>query len=209
MKDRVILIDEREKGFVVEMADKYLTNFERQQIAVGDYIVHDFVIERKSLSDLYSSFFKGTLFNQLQNIESFVKENNSIGILLIEGFKYHKGVDKFKKMLNINEIMAAVLSQYENIYPVRTENGYETIMFLKHLDQYSNGDKLLDVARRANKFTSKTERQLYFLQGIPKIGQKRSKKILEKYPSLIQYFNAVVDGKETNLHLKEILGDKL
>ena len=85
----MILIDEREKGFVVEMANKYLTNFERQQIAVGDYIVHNFVIERKSLSDLYNSFFKGTLFNQLQNIESFVKENNSIGILLIEGFKYH------------------------------------------------------------------------------------------------------------------------
>ena len=205
----MILIDEREKGFVVEMADKYLTDFERKQIAVGDYIVHNFVIERKSLSDLYNSFFKGTLFNQLQNIETFVKENDSIGILLIEGFKYHKGVDKFKKMLNINEIMAAVLSQYENIYPVRTENGYETIMFLKHLNQYSNGDKLLDVARRANKFTSQTERQLYFLQGIPKIGKKRSKQILDKYPNLIQYFNAVVDGKETNLHLKQILGEKL
>src|SRR3990167_10158373 len=82
LKEKIkIIVDYREKNSLVA---SYLINLgfdvEFKELKIGDYVVKDTIIERKTISDFISSMINGRLLKQLEELKQF--ENK---LLIIEG----------------------------------------------------------------------------------------------------------------------------
>ncbi|MGB9674909.1 MAG: ERCC4 domain-containing protein, partial [Nanopusillaceae archaeon] len=82
LKERIILIDNREKdsGIPNILKDKGIPIL-FENLEIGDYIIGDIIIERKTSKDFISSIFDGRIFNQANKITSYTSK----AVLLIEG----------------------------------------------------------------------------------------------------------------------------
>ena len=77
----MILIDSREKNSLIvsELIEKK-HEIKLETLQVGDYIVGDIAIERKTLNDFISSMLSKRLIEQLNNLKQFPKQ-----VLILEG----------------------------------------------------------------------------------------------------------------------------
>ena len=78
-KEKVkIIIDNREKNSLVPSELIALNfNIQFEQLTLGDYIVNNHIIERKTLNDLQSSIINKRIFSQLQDLQ----QTNSLLII--------------------------------------------------------------------------------------------------------------------------------
>ena len=67
-----IIIDTREKNSLVPT---YLIKegipYQKEKLEIGDYLISDLIIERKTFNDFLSSFYSKRLINQLTNIKKY------------------------------------------------------------------------------------------------------------------------------------------
>lgn len=189
-KKRTIIVDTREKN---SMVPSYLfkigVNVIFEKLDVGDYLVGNTVIERKSAADFFSSVYSGHLREQMSDI----KECNN-KILLLEGIFDYK---KFNK----NVFWGCFISYSEMGIPILfVNNEKETADFLKFL-----GNKKIQVNKSRIKKKVKTldEKKIFFLEGILGIGEKKAEELLEKFGSVKKTINA----KEKDI--KEVLNDRV
>ncbi|MEM2928713.1 MAG: ERCC4 domain-containing protein [Nitrososphaerota archaeon] len=99
----MILIDYREKDSGIPrilMNRNIPISFENLEI--GDYIIGDIVIERKTSKDFIASIFDGRIFEQASKITSYTNKS----ILLIEGLLQNE----LEYIKNKNSIYGALLS---------------------------------------------------------------------------------------------------
>ena len=90
IKTKEIFIDTREKNSMVpSYLFKISKNAKFKKLEVGDYLIGDIIIERKSAPDFFSSIYSGRLKEQLSNI---IKYKNKI--ILIEGIYDYKKFNK-------------------------------------------------------------------------------------------------------------------
>ena len=76
-----VIVDFREKNSLV--ASKLVAlglEIEFKALEIGDYVVNDVIVERKTVSDFISSMISGRLTSQLENMRQY--ENR---LLIIEG----------------------------------------------------------------------------------------------------------------------------
>ncbi len=177
----MILIDSREKNSLIvsELIEKK-HEIKLETLQVGDYIVGDIAIERKTLNDFISSMLSKRLIEQLNNLKQFPKQ-----VLILEGEE---------KRINIhpNAIRGMLLSiildfQIPIIY---SKNSEETAEFLILLDKKQNkapSEISLVAKRKAN---SIQEQQQIILENFPGIGPSTAKKLLENFKSLKKIFSA-------------------
>jgi ERCC4-type nuclease len=177
----MILIDSREKNSLVVselIGKKYEIKLE--QLNVGDYIIGDIAIERKTLNDFISSMLSKRLVEQLENLKQFPKQ-----LLILEGEE---------KRINIhpNAIRGMLLSIILDfqIPLVYSKNHEETAEFLILLDKKQNKSphEISLVAKR--KANSIKEQQQIILENFPGIGPSTAKKLLEEFKSLKKIFAA-------------------
>ncbi|MBU3923702.1 MAG: RNA helicase, partial [Nanoarchaeota archaeon] len=77
-----IIVDTREKqSLIAANLIQQKANIEYEQLEIGDYLIADTIIERKTYSDLISSALNKRLFSQMQEIKKYLKY-----ALIIEGF---------------------------------------------------------------------------------------------------------------------------
>jgi len=177
----MIIIDSREKNSMVvaELIEKK-HEIRLEQINVGDYIIGDIAIERKTLNDFISSMLSKRLVEQLNNLKQCPKQ-----LLILEGEE---------KRINVhpNAIRGMLLSiildfQIPIIY---SKNENETAEFLILLDKKQNkppSEISLVAKRKAN---SIQEQQQIILENFPGIGPSTAKKLLENFKSLKNIFSA-------------------
>jgi len=99
----IILIDNREK-------DSRIPNILKnkgipilfENLEIGDYIIGDIIIERKTSKDFIASVFDGRIFQQANKITSFTNR----AILLIEGLLQNE----LEYVKNKNSIYGTLLS---------------------------------------------------------------------------------------------------
>ncbi|MEM3407381.1 MAG: ERCC4 domain-containing protein [Nitrososphaerota archaeon] len=78
----MILIDYREKDSgIPRLLMKKNIPISFENLEIGDYIIGDIVIERKTSKDFIASIFDGRIFEQAGKISSYTNKS----ILLIEG----------------------------------------------------------------------------------------------------------------------------
>ncbi len=190
-----IIIDSREKNSLVPSElSKLSIPIEFQHLKVGDYLVSDIAIERKTLSDLKSSIISKRIFSQMQELKQYPKY-----LLIIEG----KDKEKYdNEMLHENALRGFLLStalEYK-IPVIFTQDEKDTALYLSLLAKKKENKEL---SLRPSKIAlSKKEQLQYILEGFPNIGPVKAKALLKKFSSLKNIINACEE------ELEDILGKR-
>jgi DNA excision repair protein ERCC-4 len=191
-----IVVDKREKNSgIPELLKESGIFVDFATLKVGDYIVfNNVVIERKTISDLLSSFYDGRLFIQCsQLVKHFtspllIVEGNIIEDLKSESDNSFRSYDQ-KIQLVYDSLITVVLDF--KIPLVHTPNIEHTTSFLiaianKLSRKYSYGPLL----RKIRKQTSEQIQQLSVLSSLPGVGGMFAVKMLKEFNTPKRALNA-------------------
>lgn len=192
-----IIIDYREKNsLVASYLIKENFDIEFKELKIGDYIVKDTIIERKTISDFVSSMINGRLFKQLEELKQF--ENK---LLIIEGISKHEIYSDDNERINANAIRGFLLSIVlkHKIPLLFTKDSEDTAKFIDVLSR----KKAKEIKLNAGKKTlDKKEQMQFIIEGFPGLGPKKSKELLEKFSTIQNIINAPIED------LEKILGKR-
>jgi DNA excision repair protein ERCC-4 len=183
-----IIIDYREKASgLIELIEKEDVLVEVKKISYGDYIINDFVtMERKTAQDFLISILDGRLFSQLSNL----KKHCVNPILLIEGNPYQTDI-----RMNPKAIKGAILSTqavwYIPVIHSRSKEDTKEIIIMISRQNLTYADVvLLRGGYRPKRLKSK---QLFLLQGLPKVGPLMAKRLIEHFKTVSKIVNATTE----------------
>lgn len=184
-----IIVDHREKNSLVPSElSKLGFQIQFEQLKLGDYIINNHIVERKTFSDLQSSIINKRIFSQINDL---VQHNS---LLIIEGssdlFIHENAMRGFLLSLAKNYKIPFVFSKDE-------EETAKYICLLANKDKVSN-----DSVRHTRSNLSNKQRKQFILEGFPGIGPKTAKKLLNEFKSLREIFNS------SDEKLENILGKK-
>jgi len=186
---QTIIIDNREKQSLVPSELSNLNfNIQFEQLQVGDYIVNNTIIERKSFSDLQGSIINKRIFAQLENL----KDKNSL--LIIEG--------KSNLILHENALRGFFLSLATEfkIPFIFSKDEKDTALFISVLSKKETNKEIS--IRHSPKLQSKSQIQQFILEGFPNIGPSTAKSLIKHFKSLNNIFNASEEQLEPILKSK-------
>jgi DNA excision repair protein ERCC-4 len=183
----VILIDNREKdsGIPNLLKDKGIPIL-FENLEIGDYIIGDLIIERKTSKDFIASIFDGRIFQQANKITSFTNR----AILLIEG-NLNEEIEYVK---NKNSIYGTLLSlalsyNFKIIYSNAIEETSNILEIIYKHGKYSKIDNihLIKQKRISNDIN---EQKLNIIASIPYIGEKYAERLLKNFKTIKNIINA-------------------
>lgn len=187
-----ISVDHREKASgILELLKREGLFIEVVQLPFGDYVINDtVVVERKTARDFLVSIIDGRLFGQLSNL----KKHCLCPIVLIEGDPYRTDID-----MDPASIKGALLSVSTSWYvPVvftcSKEDTVATLLMIGKQDE-----SFIDVVPLRGGYRPKRlkSRQLYILQGLPKVGPTIAKRLLDHFGCVSRVMNAPVEDLVT------------
>lgn len=186
-----IIIDYREKNsLVASYLIKENFNIEFKELKIGDYIVKDTIIERKTIPDFISSIINGRLLKQLEDLKQY--ENK---LLIIEGISKQEVYSDEAGGVGGNAIRGFLLSVVlkHKIPLIFTKDSEDTAKFIDVLSR----KKSKEIKLHAGKKTLNKKEQLQFIiESFPGIGPKKSKELLEKFGSIQNIINASLEDLE-------------
>lgn len=192
-----IIVDYREKNsLVAPYLIKENFDVEFRELKIGDYIVKDTIIERKTISDFISSMINGRLFRQIEELKQF--ENK---LLIIEGISKHEIYSDENQKINANAIRGFLLSIVlkHKIPLIFTKDSEDSAKFMAVLSR----KKAKEIKLNAGKKTLDKKEQLQFIvESFPGIGPKKSKELLKKFSTIQNIINAPSED------LEKILGKR-
>ncbi|MCH8945922.1 MAG: hypothetical protein IIA85_03295 [Nanoarchaeota archaeon] len=198
-KQEKILIDYREKNSLVasELVNLNL-KIEFKELKVGDYIVKDVAIERKTVNDFISSIKNKRLINQLEELQQYKNK-----LLIIEGLDeqelYTDSEDRIGMHPNaVRGFLLSILLKYK-VPIIFTKNYKDTAKFILILSKKKEKEMSLNITKKS---LDKKERKQFILEGFPGIGPKTAKKLLKKFKTIKNIFNSSQE------ELREVIGKK-
>ncbi|PIN93016.1 hypothetical protein COU54_04660 [Candidatus Pacearchaeota archaeon CG10_big_fil_rev_8_21_14_0_10_31_24] len=187
-----IIIDNRERNSLVPIElEKLNFEIEFQQLEIGDYLLKNIIIERKTLSDLKSSIINKRIFQQLENMQKYPN-----ALLIIE-----KDSNNLQANLHENSLRGFLLAatlDYKIPF-IFAQNSLDTAKYIQVLSKKESKEISM---RHSKRQKTKKENQQFILEGFPNIGPKKAKLLLERFKSLKNIFNA------SEKELEEVLGKK-
>ncbi len=188
----VIIVDykEKESGVVQTLSDTDVI-VKLDNLDVGDYIIGDYIIERKNVLDFVNSLIDGRLYSQLERL----KDKNAV--LILEGdFESIYGTDISTNF--IRSIILKIILEYK-IPIIWTSDFLETASYLYLLAK--NSQKSTKIPEKIKKYDDLDQVKLEILKSIPGIGENLALKLLERFKSLKNIFLA------SKVELSNIIGD--
>lgn len=199
----MIFIDFREPKEIASYLEKKNVCYTIKHLIVGDYVIKDIFIERKTWSDFFLSYANGRLFKQM--LQLYQQKN---AVLVLEGFHF----DSIVRTEGFYSILTQILFCY-HIKIIFTLNPEHTAGFLIALertiqDHYSaEPTKLVPTQNFSLK-----QRKKRILYCFPNIGGKKAEKILQHFENLNSFFSAsalelkkVGIGRKTRKGMKALL----
>ncbi|HRZ85857.1 MAG TPA: ERCC4 domain-containing protein [Candidatus Paceibacterota bacterium] len=181
-----VIIDNHEKNSLIPSELINLgCEIEFKSLQVGDYIVKDVIIERKTVSDFVSSMLNKRLITQIQNLQQFDNK-----LLIIEGLDE---CDLYKNKhfsgINENAIRGFLLSisLTHKVPIIFTKNYEDTAKFLIVLSKKQEKELSIKVNKRVRNIN---EQMQYIIEGFPGIGPKTAKKLLKDFKTIKGVINA-------------------
>ncbi|RMD46168.1 hypothetical protein D6829_00120 [Candidatus Pacearchaeota archaeon] len=196
-----ILVDNREKNSLVAhlLAGRFDVCFENLEI--GDYVVGDVVVERKTVSDFVNSIYDGRLFLQAKELLKAPQK-----IFLIEGAKELEG----KRQKAFDSALFSICLDFQ-IPVVRTECAEESASLISKILEKTRKNEGFFRGRKSR--LSLREQKELVLQGFFGVGAQKSRKLLDEFGSLLGVFGASVDDlsrvidKRTAMRIWSLLRD--
>jgi len=193
-----IIVDIREKqSLLASELVRTGCEIEFKVIEIGDYLIKNYTIERKTVSDFLSSMINGRLKKQLINLQ---KAKNPL--LMIEGIDerelYHS-----ESKVNENAVRGFLLSIILNykIPIIMTKDYEDSAKFLKILAKKPSKEKEdnLNIKRKSLDINEQLQ---YLIEGFPGIGPKNAKKLLRHFKTFKEIINSPIE------EIEKIIGKK-
>ncbi len=190
----LIIIDIREKNSLVpSLLPKLDCEIEFRHLEVGDYLINDIALERKTIPDFKSSILSKRLLFQLRELKQYPK-----ALVILEGlsnFQLYQGI------LHENALRGFILSVLlEHKIPIIfTEDEEDTARYLSVLAKKTK--KSQPSLRQKIPLSTKEQKQ-FILEGFPGIGPSTAEKLLNEFNSLNSIFNAKEKALEKTLGKK-------
>jgi len=194
-----ILVDYREKNSLVSSElIKLGLEVEFKELKVGDYILKNIAIERKTVNDFISSIKNKRLVKQLEELQQYKEK-----LLIVEGIDeqelYTDSDNRIGMHPNaVRGFLLSVLLKYK-VPMIFTKDYEDTAKFIYILSKKENKEESLNITK---KNLNKKERMQFILESFQNIGPKTAKKLLKKFKTLKNIMNASEE------ELKEIIGKK-
>jgi len=187
MKPKIIA-DRREKNSLVisELIERG-AEVELRHLKVGDFLVEDVAIERKTVSDFLNSMINKRLVRQLEELKQYKK-----CFLIIEGTDHQELYNDEPVGIHGNAIrgfLLDILLKYK-VPIIFTKDYKDTASFLLILSKKQG--KEISIRAKKKSLTKKEQLQ-YILEGFPGIGPKTAKKLLKKYKTIKGIINAPLE----------------
>ena len=183
--DIKVLVDYRERsGDIINHLKNKGISVILDNLTIGDYIIGNYIIERKTMEDFASSIIDGRIFKQLKQL----KNTGGKVLVIIEG----ELID-FVKKLDLNVYTGAVMTILEdyNIPLLITQSSKETAEFIVTLaKRFSQRKDKYARLRLEKKPLELKEIQKYVLAGIPGINTVLAEKLLNEFGSIYAIANA-------------------
>jgi Fanconi anemia group M protein len=165
---------------------------EIKSLEIGDYMVGDVAIERKTMNDFISSMLSRRLLEQLKNMTQY--ENR---LLILEG--------KNRKETNINPnaIKGMILSISLNfkIPVINTENERETSEYFFLLAKQQAKQKT-EISLHSRMPLTKQEQKKYIIESFQGIGPATAEKLLRKFGTIRNIINSSAEELEKEIGKK-------
>lgn len=192
-----IIVDTREKNSLVLANLTNETEIELKQLEIGDYLIGNTIIERKTFSDFISSMISKRLLEQLIQMQKYKTR-----LLILEGKDFEK-LDEMQSKLNPNSIRGMLLSiaiEF-NTGIIFTKDSSETAKYLILLAkrQLKNPQ---ESSFHSKKPDSKKQKLEYILESFPNIGPKNARVLLKKFKTLKNIINASQEELEEQIGKK-------
>jgi len=191
-----IIIDHREKNSLVPTQLKKLGfEIEFKELKVGDYIVKDVAIERKTVSDFRTSMINQRLLRQIEELQQYKNK-----LLIIEGIDEEE-IYPENNGINPDALRGFLLSivlKYK-IPTLFSKNPQDTAKFISVLSKKKSRELKLNASK---KNLNKKEQMQFILEGFSGIGPKNAKKLLKEFSTLQNIFSALQE------ELQKIIGKK-
>ena len=190
-----IIIDIHEKDSLVlaNLSDE--AEVEIKNLEIGDYIIGNTVIERKTFQDFISSMLSKRLIQQLDQMQTY--ENR---LLVLEGKDFEK-LEHTK--INPNAIRGMILSISLDFKTpiIFTKDSEDTARFLLVLAkrQLKNPSEMSFHSRKPQ---SKRKKLQYILESFSNIGPKNAKKLLKKFKTIKNIINTKLEDLESEIGKK-------
>lgn len=203
-----IIIDYREKNsLVASKLIKLGLGVEFKELKVGDYIVNNTIIERKTVEDFISSMINKRILRQIEDLKQLDKK-----LLIIEGIEEKELYNEYSENnlgVNPNAIRGFLLSitLKHKIPLIFTKNHEDSAIFMWILSRKKEKEASLK-AKKTN--LNKKEQLQFIIESFPGIGPKTSKKLLKEFGNVQNIINAPAEnlrdllGKKTDLFLEII-----
>ncbi len=193
-----VLVDYREKNSLVPAELIHLgLEVEFMELKIGDYLVNNVAIERKTVSDFLSSMLNKRILRQLEELQQY--ENK---LLIIEGLEEQELYnDKNEEGINPNSIRGFLLSiaLKHRIPIIFAKDSQDTARFISVIAKKKEVESSLNVNKKS---LSSNERMQFILEGFPGIGPKTARKLLVEFKTLNNIFTA------SNEILQKAIGKK-
>ncbi|MBT3642546.1 hypothetical protein HN876_02075 [archaeon] len=177
-----IIIDTREKqSLIAANLIEQKANCEFEKLDIGDYLINDTIIERKTFPDFISSMINKRLQEQLINLKKYPKQ-----FLLLEGFYYN--YQDFNIHENAIKGMLISIATDFKIPIIYTENEKDTSNFLiLTAKRYEKKKRVLSIRHLKNSKSLEEQKQ-FILEGFPGVGPTIAQELLKKYKTLKNIF---------------------
>ncbi len=160
------------------------------KLEIGDYLIGNIILERKTTSDFISSMINKRLIQQLQQMQKYKQR-----FLIIEG--YMEDLYQFQNSNSIRGFLLSILTNYQTPI-IFTQDSKDTANYLTTLAKQQL-KPLSKISLHSRIPKNKKEQKQYILESFPNIGPKKAEQLLKKFKTIKNTINA----EETEL--KEIL----
>jgi len=192
-----IIADIHEKNTLVIANLSSEADMEIKNLEIGDYIIGETVIERKTFSDFISSMLSKRLVEQLSQMQSYESR-----LLILEG-KDFEALENEQTKLNPNAIRGMILSISLDFKTpiIFTKDAEDTSKFLVVLAKKQLKGKT-EFTLHSRKPASESKQKQYIIESFPGIGPKTAEALLKEFKSIKGIINASEE------ELKKAIGKK-
>lgn len=188
-----IILDKRENNSLIKsFLIQNKANFSEEILSIGDYLIADTIIERKTYKDFLASIKDRRLFSQINQMKKYKNQ-----LLILESFDF-----TYKSNFHQNAIRGALLSITSLIPTIYTENESDTVQFLLQIAKRQTKENCNTSLRETKSNLTIEQQKQFILEGFPEIGPKTANNLLQEFPTLNKIFNA------TETQLQKILSQK-
>ncbi len=178
-----LVIDSNEPEDIPEKLRELGVEFEIKKIAPGDYVLGPIGIERKTLTDFFSSLVKKRLFEQVQRLRDAYPQP----LVILEG-----DLAQIATFQHPQSFLGALLAleTTERVPVLTTADKDQTAMLLSVLWKKQDRAAAEYGLRHKPKGLTLDQRQRFLVEGLPSVGETLARNLLEHFGSVQAVFNA-------------------